>query len=180
MQAKWKKLKSKVVYRNPYFKIKEDDVISPTGLKTKYYYLSRDKSVSVIAEDGRGKIYLVGQAKYPPGNIYSWETVAGGVYKNESFLQGAKRELKEEISMAAKRWIYLGYFFSSGGTTNQIVKIYLAKDLKKVKSKADPTELIKIRKEKISEVVKMIKNNQITDGFTIVAIYKYLLYKNKI
>lgn len=181
MQIPWRKLKSKIIHKNFYFGVRVDDVLTPNGFKTKYFYVDKiGKSVSVLAEDKDGKIYLVGQTKYPPGNIYSWEIVAGGGEGSESLLQSAKRELREEAGLIAKKWISLGYYYPSGGTSNQIVYIYLAKDLKMIKSEPDPTELIKIRKETLANIIKMIKSNEITDGYTIIAVYKYLLYKNKI
>jgi 8-oxo-dGTP pyrophosphatase MutT (NUDIX family) len=178
MPKLWKKLKSKAVHKNFYFTIKEDDVIAPNGYKTKYFYVNEaGNSVSIIAEDKDGKIFLVGQTKYPPGNIYSWEIIAGGGEAGENQLQSAKRELREEAGVKAKKWISLGYYYPSGGTSSQKVYIYLAKDLKMVKAEPDPTESFKIKKEKLQNIIKMIKNNKITDGYTIIAIYKYLLYK---
>jgi 8-oxo-dGTP pyrophosphatase MutT (NUDIX family) len=181
MLRPWQKLKSKVVHKNPFFKVRVDDVLAPKGFKTKYFYVDKiGKSVSIVAEDKDGKIYLVGQSKYPSGNNYSWETVAGGGEGSESLLRSAKRELREEAGLVAKKWISLGYYYPSGGTCNQIVYIYLAKDLKMIKSEPDPTELIKIRKETLANIIKMIKSNEITDGYTIIAVYKYLLYKNNL
>jgi len=181
MKKLWQKLKSKVVHKNSFFKIRVDDVIAPNGFKTKYFYVDKTgKSVSIIAEDKNGKIYLVGQTKYPAGNIYSWEIVAGGGEGKESALQSAKRELREETGLIAKKWISLGYYYPSGGTSSQTTYIYLAKDLKIAPAQPDSTELIAIRKETLKNIIKMIKSNKITDGYTIIAIYKYLLYKNKI
>jgi 8-oxo-dGTP pyrophosphatase MutT (NUDIX family) len=181
MKKLWRKLNSKIVHQNKYFKVRVDEVLAPNGFKTKYFYIDNVyKSVSVIAENQDGKIYLVGQTKYPSGNNYSWEIVAGGGEKNENPLQSAKRELKEEIGLVAKKWTSLGYYYPSGGTINEIVYIYLARDLETIKAEPDPTELIKVKKEELLNIIKMIKSNKITDGFTISAIYKYLLYKNKI
>ncbi len=178
MPKPWQKLKSKIVHKNPYFKVRVDDVLAPSGFKTKYFYVDKTgKSVSVLVEDKDGKIFLAGQSKYPSGNNYSWEIVAGGGEGEESPLVSAKRELKEELGLMAKTWISLGSYYPSGGTSNQIVYIYLAKDLKVVKAEPDPTELIKSRKETLKNIIKMIKNNEISDGYTITAIYKYLLYK---
>jgi len=181
MSTPWRKLKSKIVHKNPFFRVRADDVLAPNGFRTKYYYIDDiGNSVSVVAEDADGKIYLVGQRKYPPGNNYSWETVAGGGEGGENLLQSAKRELREETGLTAKQWFSLGSFFPSGGTSNQKVYIFLAKGLKMFKARPDSTESIAVKKETLGKIVKMIKNNKITDGYTIIAIYKYLLYKRKL
>ncbi len=177
MKKKWKKLGSKIIHKNPWWILREDDVICPNGNKGKYYVVDMN-SVAVIAEDKDGGIYLVGQTRYPIGNIYSWEVIAGGIKSGASSLVAAKQELKEEAGLLAKKWINLGYFYPGSGYSSERTTLYLAKGLKKTEQSLDSTEDITIRKEKIDKIVKMIKSNEITCGMTIAAIYKYLLYKN--
>ena len=177
MVKKWKKINSKIIHKNPWFTLQEDDVIRPDGDRGKYYLINA-KSIAIIAEDKDGEIYLVGQTRYAIGNVYSWEVVMGGFKSGTPALREAKRELKEEAGLLAKKWIGLGYFYPVNGYSSEKTILYLAKDLKKTEQFLDPTEDIITRKEKIDKIVKMIKSNEISCGMTIAAIYKYLLYKD--
>ncbi|MFH1522787.1 MAG: NUDIX hydrolase [Patescibacteria group bacterium] len=172
----WKKLSSRIAHKNPWYSVREDDVIRPDGKKGKYYIVV-NSSVAIVAEDKNGEIFLVGQTRYPVGNKYSWEIVTGGANDSKSPLSAAKKELLEETGVTARKWIKLGYYYPGNGHSSEKCTIFLAKDLVKGKQQLEGTEDIKAKKEKLKNIIKMIKENKIADGLTIVAIYKYLLYK---
>jgi len=175
----WKKLKSKIVHKNPWYAVRKDSVIRPDGNQGEYYIVERGQSVAVIAEDKDNKIYLVGQTRYIFRH-FSWEIVLGGVEGKETLLEGAKRELKEEAGLVADKWIKLGYFYPVDCYSNEKCFLYLARKLKKREKKPESTEDIRLKKEDLDNIILMIKDNKITDGMTITAIYKYILYNKKI
>lgn len=177
MKPGWKKLKSKVIHQNPWYKVREDDVIRPNGSKGKYFVVEDNNCVAVIAEDKDKKIYLVGQTRYPIGNIYSWEIITGGISKNSTPLASAKRELQEEAGVTAKKWTSLGYFYTCNGITNDKCYAFLARDLKLTDRKPEETEDISIKKVTLPALLKLIKENKITDGLVISAVLKYLFFR---
>lgn len=176
MKGKWKKLKSEIVHENPWYILRKDKVKRPNGTKGEYYYVDKINSVAVIAEE-RGQIYLVGQSRYPIGNIFSWEIITGGLKQGKDPLEAAKNELKEEAGLMAGEWINLGYFTPINGYASEKTFCFLARNLKKTKRKPDATEDIRVKKIKIIDLSKMIKENKITCGMTITTFYKYLLRK---
>ncbi|MFH0856807.1 MAG: NUDIX hydrolase [bacterium] len=179
MSKAWKKIKSKIIHRNPWYCLREDDVIRPDGKEGKYFYIDGIDSIMVIPEDKDGKIYLVGQTRYTANNFFSWEFILGSFkIGSENAIDRAKKELKEETGMEASEWIELGMGFPINGYSSEKMFFYLAKNLAEGKQKLEPTEDIKIRKENIKTIGNMIKNNEITDMQSIAAFYKYLLYKN--
>lgn len=179
-KGSWKKLKSKIVHKNPWYSIREDDVILPNGKKGKYFVLSDVNSVAIIAEDKDKKIYLVGQSRYPTGNNYSWEIITGGYRGKEKPLDAAKRELKEEAGIKANKWTSLGYCYPINGYSPEKTSIYLAQNLIKTNANYDESEDITVTRKSLKEILKMIKNNKIACGLTVFAITKYLIYKDKI
>lgn len=180
MKPGWKKLKSKVIHQNPWYKVREDDVIRPNGSKGKYFVVEDNNCIAVIAEDKDKNIYLVGQTRYPIGNIYSWEIITGGISKNSTSLASAKRELQEEAGVTAKKWTSLGYFYTCNGLVSDKCHIFLARDLINSKQKLDESEDITVKKIPFEKLLHLIKSNKITDGLTIVAIFKYLSFKGVI
>lgn len=176
----WQKLSSKIIHKNPWYYLREDKVIRPDGKKGEYYYVDGLSPVAVIAEDDDSKIYLVGQTRYPIGNIYSWEIITGGTEEELSPIETAKQELQEEAGLIADEWTELGYFYTANGYSSERCHVYLARELNQTQSSPEPTEDITIRKENLEKIIKMINNNEITCAMTIAAIYKYLLYKERL
>lgn len=176
----WQKLSSKIIHKNPWYYLRQDKVIRPDGKKGEYYYIDGIDSVAVIAEDNNNYLYLVGQTRYPIENRYSWEVVTGGVKKGEDPAQAARQELQEEAGLLANNWIELGHYFPVNGYASEKCFVYLAKELSKTENCLEPTEDITVKKEKVENIIKMIESNKITCGITIAAIYKYLLYKERL
>jgi len=144
-------------------------------------YVFKDKnSVTVVAENKKNEIFLVGQSRYALDNKYSWELPGGSIERRQTALEAAKRELREETGLIAKSWKYLGIFHPKPGRCTEVCHVYLAKNLKQYETELDATEDITVKKIKPEDIFKMIKTNQITDGFALASILKYLYYKNKI
>lgn len=177
MKSAWKKVKTKIVYKNPWYQVREDKVIRPDGKKGQYCVIEGKDSVAVLAIDKKNNIYLVGQTRYPINNFFSLEIVAGGIKPNTSPLKTAKEELEEEAGLMAAKWTNLGYYYPVNGISSLKISMFLAEELQEVAQKLEVTEDIKVEKIKIDDAIKMIKNNKITDGLTITTIYKYLLKK---
>ena len=174
----WKKIDSKIVHQNPWYSVREDDVILPNGKEGKYYVVETS-SAMIVVEDDDGKIYLVGQMRYAIGNVMSWEIIGGGVKKGESPLEVAKKELKEETGITADEWTSLGYYHPLNGFCEEKAELFLARKLSHGEQSLDETEEIIYKKFTLDEVESMIKNNEISCGMTIAGIYKYLLLRNK-
>lgn len=173
----WKQIKSKIIHRNPWFVLKEDDVIRPDGKPGKYYYIDNSDSVSIIAVDHDGGIYLVGQTRYTADNAYSWEVIGGSYKKGESSLQKAKEELREEAGVKAEKIIKIGNFFEANGCGHLRVTVYLATKLQISNNQPEPTEDIKVKKFFIKEIESKILNGEIFDSFSITSLYIYKLYR---
>lgn len=176
----WKKLKTEVVHKNPWFSLRRDEVLRPNGVKGEYYYMDAHDAVAIIVEDEDAGIYLVGQTRYPVGNKYSWEVVGGGIDEGEMPLEAAKRELKEETGIEATEWIDLGEFNVANFSSAEVDYVFLARNLKKGEANPDETEDLSLKKITLDELKEMIKNSEMMDGFSLAAIIKYLLYKDNI
>jgi len=172
----WKTVKSKVAFQCKYFKILDEDFITPNGKKHKYYVLKEKNYVIVIAKE-RNYFYLIEQYRYTTKSKLL-AVVAGAVEKKETSLKAAKKELKEEAGITAKKFKKLGWFYSGYGKSDQKAYVFLAEDLKFGKQEPDKLEKeggIKVVKLKISEVKKMIKSGKIKDHDTLSAFCLFML-----
>jgi len=169
---RWKTLKSKLIYQNPWIKVREDTVVHPDGEKGIYGYIEKDTGAFIIALDNDDSVFIVKQHRYPIKKTIL--DLPGGVTGDSNVLKNAKKELYEEAGIKAKKWERLGGFYVGPGHETTFMHVYLA-------TKLDTTELASIFQEgdeAISEVVKikiprlknMIKNGQIECGITMASL----------
>lgn len=176
----WKKIKRKKIHENPWFSVNVDDVLDPSGKKTKYYLVKARDGVVVIPFDGE-KVYLINQYRYPIRSR-DWELPAGGT-NGHNLLKNAKRELKEETGLTASRWRYLGTFAPAPGAIDMMAQVFLAESLRKGRAKREPGESDMIMKAfSFKQIDTMIKKGLIIDAWAIVPFYflkQYLANRNK-
>ncbi|MEA2098395.1 MAG: NUDIX hydrolase [Patescibacteria group bacterium] len=172
----WKTIKSKTAFKCKYMKVIEEDFIIPNGKKHKYYIIKRNDYVIVLARE-KNYLYLIEQYRYTVKSKLL-QVVAGSVEKGETLLKSAKRELKEEAGIKAKKFKKLGWFYAYYGCSNQKAYVFLAEDLELGEQKPDELEKegeIKAVKLKISEVKRMIKSGKIKDYDTLSAFGLFML-----
>jgi 8-oxo-dGTP pyrophosphatase MutT (NUDIX family) len=123
----WRTRSTRVVYDNGQLRLREDEVIQPDGEPGSYTYLELLWPVVAIVPVDDGHVYLVRQWRYP-WRRNSWEIPAGHGEPDEAPLEGAQRELAEEVGLQATSWEALGSGFSSA-TLNVRYHLYLARGL---------------------------------------------------
>ena len=63
----WKKLSERIVYENPWTKVREDQVVCPDGSPGIYGVVERKQQVCVLAVNDRGQVFVQRDYKYPIG-----------------------------------------------------------------------------------------------------------------
>jgi len=111
---KWKKINSKIIYKNPWLQLREDLVIRPDGKRGVYSVVERLPVNFVIALDQKECIFFIKEYRYPIKKTIL-QLPAGVTDKNKDFLSSAKKELLEETGIKAKRWKKLGGFYIGPG-----------------------------------------------------------------
>lgn len=171
-QNPWKKLSSKHIYENPWIQVIEDQVIRPNNSEGIYgRVLFKNKAIGIIPLDEANNTWLVGQYRYAL-NEYSWEIPMGGGPVNNDILESAKRELKEETGLIAKKWKQIMRIHTSNSVTNEEGFVFVARDLEQGETEFDETEDLKIWKLPFEEAYQMVMNGEITDSLSIAGILK--------
>lgn len=169
----------KKIYNNPWLEIHKHDVTDPGGQPGLYTTVEfKNRAVGVIPLDEENNTWLVGQYRFPLKE-YSWEIPEGGVPYDEDLLEGAKRELKEEVGLEASSYELISEFNTSNSCTNEIAYIYLAKDLKLTTNNLESTEAdLKVKKLPFDDVYQMVLDGRIKDSLSIIAILKTKIMLN--
>jgi 8-oxo-dGTP pyrophosphatase MutT (NUDIX family) len=156
-------------YAGPIFTVLTDDVTMPGGGTAKRDYLLHIGAVAVAAIDPAGRVVLVRQYRHPVGRRL-WELPAGLMdVAGENLAVAAGRELTEEADLVAGRLDLLVDVHTSPGFTNELVRVFLARDLTPV-SDADRHERhheeadMEVAWFDLDEAVDMVLAGQITNG----------------
>lgn len=166
----WKTLSSRVVFDNPWITVFEDRVVNPGGGNNDYGHVHfKNRAVAIVPLDEEGNTWLVGQDRYTLG-INTWELPMGGAPLEESPLEAARRELKEETGLTAGKWTELMHLHTSNSITDEAGIVFIAEELTEGESEPEETENIRLRKLKLIEAVEMALRGEITDAISVAAL----------
>jgi 8-oxo-dGTP pyrophosphatase MutT (NUDIX family) len=168
----WKPQASKKIYENPWFTLREDEVINPGGGTSHYGKINfKNIAIGIIPLDEDNNTWLVGQYRYVP-DCYSWEIPMGGGALNIDPLESAKRELKEETGLSASHWQELMKLHTSNSVTDERGIVYVARDLTQGETEFEETEDLLIQKLPVEEAIERVLNGEITDAVSTCGLLK--------
>lgn len=169
-QNPYKKNRQQLIYDNSWITVIEDGITLPNNKNSIFgKILFKQKAVGIVPLDQDNNVYLVGQYRYT-ADFYSWEIPMGGC-EVDSFLESAKRELKEETGLIADTWTELMPYYAIPSTTNNGGMIFLATNLTEGYSSPEDCEVLEVRKLPLKEAIKMI-GNEIKEVSSIAALLK--------
>lgn len=156
--------------------VKRDQVRLPNGNTSQREYVLHPGAVVVVALLPNGNIILEKQFRYPLHQVFI-ELPAGKIDAGEEILVTGQRELLEETGYSASDWVKLGHQHPCIGYSNEVIYMYLARDLTAGSHRRDDDEHLEVFEASLANCLAMIKNGEITDGKTIIALFfaeKYL------
>ena len=156
------------VLDNPWFAVDAYAATAPTGVSSPYYVMAKKAlAVGVIPLHEDGTVSLVGQWRFPFGT-YSWEIPEGGVPVGEDALEGAKRELSEEVRLQATDWREIVRLHLSNASSDERCIGYLATGLSRCeRHAADDTEELAVERVPFREALQAAVTGQIEDAITV-------------
>jgi len=166
----WQRISSRPVYENPWFRVREDQVIRPDGSPGIFGVVELPEYAGVVAVDSHGRVALVRQWRYLYGEP-TLEIPAGNATPSDaSPIDVARRELLEETGLVASTWISLGRIRYSAVTN--VGHLFLARDVaehERPGSNDDWTELIWLS---YPETIALVLAGEITESTSLGALMK--------
>jgi 8-oxo-dGTP pyrophosphatase MutT (NUDIX family) len=168
----WTTISVRKVYSNPWLELWEERCLDPSGRPALYGKVSfRTKAVGIIPIDHDGHTWLVGQYRYCLGQ-YSWEIPMGGAPHRQPVLEAARRELREETGLTARRFEQILFVHISNSVTDEEGYVFTAEELEQGEPEPDSTEKLEIRRLPVREALRMAMQGEITDGLSVTGLLK--------
>lgn len=159
----------KTVYTGPVFSIESGNLTEPGGVRARRDIVRHSGSVAVLPVHADQRLTLVSQYRCA-FRQQVLELPAGRIDKGETPLHAAKRELREELGLGAKKWERLQRILPSPGYSDETVTIFRATGLFQDPGTPDSDERIKPLTMPLASAVKLMKLRRIQDAKTVIAL----------
>jgi ADP-ribose pyrophosphatase len=126
-------------------------------------------AVLIIPVLDRERIVLIRNERVAV-NETLWELPAGTLEAGEDPCRCAGRELEEETGYRAARIEAFGQFYTSPGFADELMHVFIGRDLEHVGQRLEPHEKIDVEVVTLQEVHAMIDDGRIRDGKTIAGV----------
>ncbi|MDX8146621.1 NUDIX hydrolase [Lentzea sp. BCCO 10_0061] len=149
--------------------LRVDEVEMPGGGTAKREIVEHMGAVAVVAVDDAGEVVLIHQYRHALGR-HLWELPAGLLdHDGEEPVVGARRELAEEVGLDAARWDALVDTAASPGFTDEVVRVFLARELSEVDRDVQGEEEadLEIHRFPIDEAVRMVLSGEIVNSSAV-------------
>jgi len=127
------------------------------------------EAVAIVPMIDDDHVVLIKQYRAP---IERWihEIPAGKVESGEDTIDAVKRELIEETGYMPREIIYLKSIYTAPGYSDEIIHIFIAKDLVYVGSKPEKGEIIETKIYRLSDAIDIVLKEDPSDVKTLVGL----------
>ena len=171
MELTEKTLSSEKIFDGHILHIRRDTVELPDGSQSFREVVDHPGGVCVLALDDQNQALLVSQYRYPYQRVVR-EVPAGKLEYGEDPWAAALRELKEETGAVPGEFRSLGELYPSPGYCGEIIRMYLARDLRFGETHLDEDEFLNLERIPFGTLVEQVLSGEIKDAKTIAAALK--------
>lgn len=164
-------LESREIYRGRVLRLRVDTVSLPNGHTSLREVVEHPGGVAILALDDEGRVPLVTQYRYAFSRTLL-ELPAGKREPGEEPLLTAQRELREEVGATAREWTPLGQLIPSPGCYDEVLHLFLARDLTFGRQQPDEDEFLSVQRVPFDQLLQRCLDGSIQDGKTVSAVLK--------
>lgn len=166
-----KPIQKETVYNGLIVNVRSDIAALQTGKHVRREVVEHPGGVAVVPVAEDGSVLMVRQYRYPMEEELL-EIPAGKLEPGEAPLECAIRELSEETGCTPGEMISLGATYPSPGFCEEVLHIFLARDLQYGEMHLDEDEFLSVERVPMDVLVEMVMTNRIPDAKTIVGLFK--------
>ena len=158
-------------YEGVIVKVDLDKAQLPNGRVAAREVVVHPGGVAALPLNEDGTVTVVRQYRYAFGRVLT-EIPAGKLEYGEDPKEGILRELREEIGAQVGELIELGTIYTSPGFCQEILHLYLARDLTYGECCPDEDEFLEIERIPFDELLQQVMRGEIMDAKTVAAVLK--------
>lgn len=160
-----------ILYEGRVFTVIRDEVRHESGYEAVREVIAHDGGAVVVAVDAQDRVLLVRQFRYPLA-AHILELPAGKLSPDEDPLDCARRELREETGVTARRWEPLTAMLSTPGFCTEELFVFLARDLEDGEQALEEgEESIEVLRLPLREAIERCADGGIRDGKTVTGLF---------
>ena len=158
-------LSSERVLEGKMIRVDLDRVRLPDGSESWREYVLHPGAVIIAAFVDEDTLIFEHQFRYPVRRHFI-ELPAGKIDAGEPHADTARRELLEETGHTAKHWQHAVALHAGIGYSNEVIELYVARDLTHVGHQRDEGEFLEVFTMSLAEAVEKVGASEITDTKT--------------
>ena len=163
---------SRNVHQGNLVRLREDRVVLPHGTEAIYEFVEIKHGSSVLAMEENGDVWLVLEWNYAIDRP-SLEVVSGGIEPDETPVEAAHRELREELGKSARELIPLGHVDPFTTMLRCPNHLFLARGLSATERAPEEAESnMELRRMPFQRAYELALTGEITHGSSCVAIFR--------
>lgn len=167
-------------YAGRIVKVDVETIRAPDGSTLELEIIRHVAASAVVALTGLDRddpgVLLLRQYRYAAAGTL-WEIPAGVLEPGESPVECARRELLEEAGARAETFEHLTTIYTTPGFTDEQIHLFLATEVIAGEPHPAPDEFIEVSEVKLSRALDMIRNREMQDAKSIVAILYAARYR---
>jgi ADP-ribose pyrophosphatase len=167
-------LSSEKVYRGRILDVALEKHVMPDGRQSNFEIIRHPGGAAVLPVLPDGQVLLIQQFR-PAIGAMVYEIPAGRLEPNESPQECAGRELIEETGYCAAQITSLGGCWSTVGFCDEFIHLFLGQGLTVAEQALEPDEVIELCPMPLDEALHKVKNSEILDSKTQLALLRYQL-----
>lgn len=164
------RVETELVYQGEFLTVRKDLALLPDGSHGLREYVQHPGAAAMIPLFDDGRLLIERQYRYPTRQTFV-EFPAGKLDAGETSFQTATRELLEETGYSAAQWAYLTRIHPAIGFCDEIIDLYLCRDLTRQTQKLDDGEFVELDIVTLGWLMDELRAGRLTDVKTQIAVH---------
>lgn len=173
-----KRVGKREIFKTKLFSINDIDLQIDEENKVTFQIIEKKDTALIVPINNTGEVFLI-KEYFAAIDSYQISLPKGRIENELNAFETANKELQEEIGFKASKIIHLATFTMSPGYLTQKTFVFLAQDLKESKLPGDEVEKPLISTYPLSQIEKLIAEEEITEARVIAALFLAKNFLNK-
>ncbi len=157
------------IYRGRVVHLVRESFHLPNGRPVTLELVRHPGAAAIVPLTEAGEVLLIRQYRHAAGG-FIYEVPAGTLQPGELPETCAARELTEEAGVVAGSLLHLGSILTTPGFTDEVIHLYLARQLQPAAQALDADELLTVEKMPFDRAIDMCRKGALRDAKSMCAL----------